>query len=1513
MKQLLFLSFFFLVSISGFSKKKELTNTRYQFIANKGQFHENTSHRVDIPNGFLFLENNTFTYHFYDGELLEALHHGHYQGDVTNIAMGYHAYKVKFENANPFPVISAQKKAANFYNFYLGNDPSKWAKKVPAFGQVTYTDLYPGIDLKIYKHDYDGLKYDLIVAPHTSTEQIAISYTGVDSIYLRNGKLYVITSLNENWEEKPEAWQIKNGKKQKVNCKYKLEGRTLSYVFPNGYDHDLELLIDPVLIFSSFTGSISNNFGYTATYDKYGFLYSGSSAFNIGYPVTLGAYQVSWAGGSSSTGLSGTDIAITKWDTTGTSLIYSTYLGGSSDEVPHSLIVNEYSELYVMGTTGSLNFPTTPNGFDTSFNIHSPVIPVQIPNAGLNYENGSDITVTKFDSSGSNLLASTYLGGTQTDGLNIGTTRFNYADEFRGEIDLDKNGKVYIVSCTKSNDNPTTSIGFQTTKPNPNSTDLDGIIYKLNQDLSILEWTNYLGGSTADAAYSVAIDLNNNIYVSGGTASNDFPISSLGFDTTSNGGIDGFVSHITGDGSSLLYSTYYGSPTYDQSYFVELDFEDNVHLFGQTSAPLGNLIQNANYHDSLGGQFLVKFKPQLDSVIWATRFGTGRGVPDISPTAFLVDVCSAIYLSGWGSNRQIAGNLSTLGLDTAGGPYQGTTDGHDFYLMVLSADANTLDYATFMGGTTADEHVDGGTSRFDRKGKIYQSVCAGCGVFNDFPTYPNPGAWSNVNGSICNLAVFKMDFLLPIVIADFNIPNSGCAPLSITPSNLSLQQSQTTWLWDFGDGTTSTRFEPNHTYTTAGVYTIKLFVNDAATCNLADSMIKEITILNNTSSVLPNVVSCNQEGVQIGIPQNNDPNLSISWFPTMGLSDTLVSNPIASPLNNTTYRLIIDNGICFDTVSQWVEVDTISTLITGVRRVCLQDAPFLLNSVSQGQIISYLWSNFADFSDSIPSIGLGESVWVTPMDSISRYYLKVTSPNGCTAIDSFKIIVNDLQNPIIADFTFPLEGCAPDLIPFTNTSDSLSLTTYHWTFGNGGSSTQSNPSTIYTQKGIYTITLIATDTSICPQSDTLSKTIRIKSDSNYTVNSIACFDQESEIGIPEDTTSGATYSWIPSTGLSDSTIHNPTVNLTSNATYLLVVNHVCTDSVTNIITVSYIEAETDSLLIICSDNPAVNLMGNSNGTGSEFIWSSQSNLSDTLNTSLTDSTASAFQSNTFQFYYFNVKNPDGCEVTDSIYSVISDQTIAVSADTFICQQDTVLVHAINEFPNNPMSFYWSPVSEIIGSFDTTHIWVAPIMDTWYYVTALNDSGCTFTDSVEVSVSILNDSVVMASSLEDSVLLGFSTTLSVIPNTGFNYSWTPADDFDTPNESSSLVTPTQTTTYTVNVTDPNNTTCSYSDRIRISSYEINCGEPDIFIPNAFSPNLDGENDEYLVTGKVIESIDLKIYNRWGELVFETTDPTLAWDGKFNARYVDPVVFMYHLNITCIDKREFHKKGNITVIR
>ena len=151
-------------------------------------------------------------------------------------------------------------------------------------------------------------------------------------------------------EKKPFAYQYLNGKKRKVNCEFHVRENVVEFKFPDGYNDSYELIIDPDIIFSTYSGSVSDNWGHTATYDNDGNLYAGSIAFEIGYPVTTGSFQSDFAGGN-------TDICISKFSNDGNNLIYSTYFGGNNNENPHSLIVNENNELYIFGTTGSTNFP----------------------------------------------------------------------------------------------------------------------------------------------------------------------------------------------------------------------------------------------------------------------------------------------------------------------------------------------------------------------------------------------------------------------------------------------------------------------------------------------------------------------------------------------------------------------------------------------------------------------------------------------------------------------------------------------------------------------------------------------------------------------------------------------------------------------------------------------------------------------------------------------------------------------------------------------------------------------------------------------------------------------------------------------------------------------------------------------------------------------------------------------------------------------------------------------------
>src|SRR5690606_30188264 len=199
----------------------------------------------------------------------------------------------------------------------------------------------------------------------------------------------------------------------------------------------------------------------------------------------------------------------------------------------------------------------------------------------------------------------------------------------------------------------------------------------------------------------------NSVYFAGGTTSTLMPTTAGAYQQSKLNGVDGYIGHVSADGSQLLACTYNGTNSFDQNYFVQLDTEGFVYVIGQT---LGSYpISNGVYSNPNSGQYIQKFSPDLTTSIWSTRVGSGSGEIDISPSAFLVTTCGQIYLSGWGGTINNSGSLNVL--PTTSNAFQTSTDGNDFYLMVLEADASELVYGTFFGGSQSAEHVDGGTSR----------------------------------------------------------------------------------------------------------------------------------------------------------------------------------------------------------------------------------------------------------------------------------------------------------------------------------------------------------------------------------------------------------------------------------------------------------------------------------------------------------------------------------------------------------------------------------------------------------------------------------------------------------------------------------------------------------------------------------------------------------------------------------------------------------------------------------
>lgn len=1013
-----FLYFSYLLSFLGIVIFSSL-EAQVQFVENKGQWIEKVQYKADIPGGAFFAESTCFTFRFYDTEVLANSHAPASDYKIPD-KIGIHAYKVHFVGAQTESILG-EKKNETFFNYYLGNDETKWVDHALSYNKLNYNNIYPNINLKVYQKE-TSLKYDFKVFPGGNPTDILMQIEGIRNPKIKDGNLILLTSVNKIVEYAPYAYQLINGKLTEVSCQFSLSNNELSFDIDN-YDTNHTLIIDPEMAFATYSGSNSDNWGFTATNDTEGNLIGGSVVFGNGYPTTIGAYDQLFNGGTC-------DVAITKFGADGSSNLFSTYIGAPGLEMPHSLICDSQDNIIVMGTTGSPSFPTTGGSYQSSFIGGDPY---SFSGFFLNgsHEDGCDFFVSKFNPSGG-MIASTFVGGSENDGLNTGDNLFyNYGDVYRGEVIADEDDNIYVASVTLSQDFPLQNPGQSTYE----GIGTEGIAFELDPSLSNLLWASFVGGSYDDAAYSIQITSSGQKVVTGGTKSTNFPTTSETVSPTFHGVIDGFITIFSAAGNTVEAATTIGTSAYDQCYFVQLDILDNIFVVGQTEGDfqvVGSVYNNPN-----SGQFIQKYNSDLTTLEWSTTVGTGSGNIDISPSAFLVSDCDQIYLSGWGgstnaNNSPEAEFSTTIGLPITADAFQSTTDGSDFYLCVLSPDATDLAYATFFGGGTSNEHVDGGTSKFDKTGSVYQAVCAGCQGNSDFPT--SPGAWSQTNNSTnCNLGVFKFD--LNVIEANVEIegPDDVCEGEVINLVNNSSGGDE--FLWTFGDGNSSDQFDPEYQYNTNGEFIITLIVSSSQDCVDPDTTSVSITIIPGVSpsADIPDLI-CPGGTTQLqGYGSDN-----IFWVPDAALSNPDISNPTVTVDEESIFYLVDFNECETETLEVQVNFYEYNVGISEEETICVGNSAVL--EATGG--IGYNWT---------PTTGLNNPSIANPTASPSEttlYTVTITTPENCEVDQEVNINVID---------DFPGGNIYPDINICINTSATLeSLDGYNWSWT--PSLTLNNPS-----------------------------------------------------------------------------------------------------------------------------------------------------------------------------------------------------------------------------------------------------------------------------------------------------------------------------------------------------------------------------------------------------------------------------------------------------------------------
>jgi hypothetical protein len=607
------------------------------------------------------------------------------------------ALQMKLLDGNPAARLTAVEELPGKTNYLIGNDPKKWRTNVPNYKKVKRQDVYPGIDL-VYYGNQQELEYDFTLAAGADPDAIRLSF-GPHPLHIAgNGDLVVALEDTEEvrWHQ-PVAYQLDGASRKRfVPASYVLEaaktGPAVSFRL-GAYDHNQPLVIDPTLAYSTFLGGAGdeNDDSLPAiAVDLQGNAYVTGDTDSANFPLKNPFQSVHGSGYDS-------DAFVTKLSPDGSSLVYSTFLGGSGEDIGYSICVDLAGNVYLGGTTGSADFPVTPLAFQTTLK-------------GVLTGGYGDGFVTKLSASGSSLVYSTYLGA---DG------GVNYVDA----IVVDRSGSAYAGGVTSSVGFPVTAGAFQTVFGGTGVKGFgDGFVSKLNPAGTALIYSTFLGGSGDEAVDGIDLDRLGNVYVAGSTSSANFPVTPNAVQTTF-GGIgpynfgDGFVTKLNATGSALVYSTYLGGASDELCVAIKLDGFGNAHVDGWTLSsnfPVTPGAYQTVFHGSgalvYGDGYITKLNTTGTKLIYSTYLG---GSGDDFLGALAVDLLGNAYLTGFTNSKDYPVTAGAFQPAFAGAGPVGIGDA---ILTVLNPFGSAIKYSTYFGGSGDDY---GAGIALDLAGNIY--------------------------------------------------------------------------------------------------------------------------------------------------------------------------------------------------------------------------------------------------------------------------------------------------------------------------------------------------------------------------------------------------------------------------------------------------------------------------------------------------------------------------------------------------------------------------------------------------------------------------------------------------------------------------------------------------------------------------------------------------------------------------------------------------------------------------
>lgn len=717
---------------------KKVSGLQIPFIENQGQIKDKSVRfYANTFAGTVFITDK--------GEIVYGLEKVEKDDNSSSEAMLGRVVIKEYISRSKSLKIQGINKSDTRVNYFKGKE-NGWRKNIPTWHEVGFGEIYAGIDLTLRAYG-KNIEKVFTVNPRGDVKDIVLKLDGIKSLYVnREGELELESELGTVKMTAPVAYQETKGEKRYVQVAYNISNDFKSYSFDVGeYDKTKPLVIDPLLA-STFIGGSSGDYVYSMVVDQAGNVFVGGMTYSSDFPVMIGAYD-STHGGSG-------DAFISKFNSDLTTLISSTFIGGSSRDYITDIALDVSGSVFATGRTESAAFPTTPTAFDRTFKGGS-----------------EDIFVIKLDNNLLTLLASTFIGG--------------QADDRAEAIAVNSSGEVYIGGSSRSNNYPVTPGAYSLVL---NDWD-DAIISKFNNDLSVLIASTFFGGSGQDFGYDLILDHNERPVITGQTTYSGLPTTLDAYDSTPNGAEDIFVAIFNTDLSSPIAASYLGGSSYDSALALTTDTDGNIYITGDTFSADFPITSGAFDTTNNGGDAFIAIMNNNLSILKGSTFFGGSGSDRAKDIAR--HPSGEVFITGYTESIDIPltdGTYdSTCGTDGACNSFEYydpirrrmvTELSSDVFVSRFSSSLAELQASTYIGGNKSERAY---AIAIDSASRI---LISGNTASSDYPVDLN-GYGPSHNGSD-DAFISKFNYALSVLpsVYSLTVSNAGTGNGTITGTNI---------------------------------------------------------------------------------------------------------------------------------------------------------------------------------------------------------------------------------------------------------------------------------------------------------------------------------------------------------------------------------------------------------------------------------------------------------------------------------------------------------------------------------------------------------------------------------------------------------------------------------------------------------------------------------------------------------------------------------------------------------